>query len=107
MLISDAYKSQLVQTGPPPGANNPIRFRPMSAETLAELRSIQIAASDWQTPDGKKIPTVVLLLGEDAPYDGNLQGFYLAYRPDRVNYPEDGGAVVYSTIGDICWRKIT
>lgn len=106
MFISDAYKSGLVQTGPPPGANNPIRYRPMVAETLSELREIQLAASDWETPSGRKIPTVVLLLGEDAPYDGNLQGHYLAYRPS-ASYVEDGGSVIYANNREICWRKIT
>jgi hypothetical protein len=109
-LVSDIWQPNLQHTGPPPGANNPERVEPMVAETVDELKRIEITPSHWETPVGRKRPTLVLLIGEFAPYDGYLQGFFLAYRltPDLIlSLPENGGSVIYSYNRDIAWRKIT
>ena len=100
-LVSDNWKSNLVQTGPPPWANNPKQVRFMTADSVVELRKIVIPPSEASEPH------VALLLGEFRPYDGQLQGFYLAYAPNRQQFPENGAQYIYSNLGDTLWRKLT
>lgn len=97
----DGRLSGLQQTGPPPGANN-VRFRMkgfFSCNTVAELREIQTAE------ENKKWG--VILLGENAAYDGLLSGIY-SYVPEGYhNAQEDNGASwIIVNDGKSAWRKM-
>lgn len=97
-----AWMSGLVHPGPPPWANrDPWRVEIwLKVPTLAQLRLI------GTHKDNEKM--LVFLLGQDAAYDGLLQGIF-DYVPSGYQFAreDDGGSWIIVDDGGSAWRKMT
>jgi hypothetical protein len=100
MGVFDERVIGLQQPGPPPGANN-IYFRVpfwYLADRVADLRLVDTHLDNERS--------LLYLLGQDEPYDGNLQGIY-KYWPNMETAEDDDGATwIHAHDGRSAWRKI-
>jgi hypothetical protein len=97
-----AWMSGLEHPGPPPWSNRDpwLVEKILKVPTLAQLRQIATHVENEKT--------MVFLLGQDAAYDGYLQGFY-DYLPPGYQYEneDNSGSWIIVNDGGSGWRKIT
>jgi hypothetical protein len=93
----DARMSNLAQTNPP---THKVKLKIIRCYSVAQLRAIQSAQDNegW----------MVLLLGENAAYDGGLQGFYDYVPTGQQNTrDEDGASWIIAADGQSAWMKVS
>lgn len=104
MIVGQAYMSGLVQTGPPPGANNQrVAFKGyFVCPTLSDLRALET-----DERNERDFP-LAILQGQDERYDGLLQGWY-QYIPEgeHTAFSDDNATWIIVNDGRSAWKKFT
>ena len=100
-LISDTWVPGLSQSGPPPGANNH-RYElrgVFQCPTLADLRALETHRDNDRM--------LVVLQGQDAAFDGLLQGIYCYVPTGSHRAQSDSATWVIVNDGQSAWQKLT
>lgn len=100
MLAGDTYISGLTGSGPPPWSFNDSFVVPrwFLVETVAALRQLRTHQFNNNV--------LLVLLGQDEPYDGLLQGTYQYWPNMSTAQPDDGGTWIWANDQQSAWRKI-
>lgn len=101
MQVGEVWIPDLQGNGPPPWSFND-QFevpRIFNVPTLAHLRQIRTHQFNERA--------LVLLKGQDEPYDGYLQGLYEYWPNLATAQPDDGGSWIWVEDKQSAWRKIT
>lgn len=102
-LVDDVYISGLVQSGPPPGANDDVFLI-----TQWYRKNAVIEVKAMASRDTVNVHRLLLLTGQDSAFDGLLQGVY-CYVPQSNLDPSRGDDASYIVVNDgkSAWQKLT